>query len=71
MVTSRVYIVTMTVLIDGQQKVLHTVVRAKSPKAARNKVIDASVNVRRATVDDFAPPEVNETSETSEETEAS
>ncbi len=52
---TKVYIVNMTVLIDGEQKTLRTVLRAKSPQAARKQVIDASVTVRRATVDDFVP----------------
>lgn len=66
---TKVYIVNMTVLIDGEQKTLRTVLRAKSPQAARKQVIDASVTVRRATVDDFVPlaPESAATQESSHE----
>lgn len=52
---SKVYIVSMAVAIDGEQKTLRTIVRAKSPQAARKQVVAASVTVRRATIDDFVP----------------
>ncbi len=66
---SKVYIVNMMVLIDGEQKTLRTVLRAKSPQAARNQVVNASVSVRRATIDDFVPlaPESAATQESSHE----